>query len=112
MVNPSLFVMRSQVYKYPLHVLSESRCNFLSDNSHKKETSMTLTQDILDQANKGSAGLGEPERLALLQASEKLTVALEQPLEKFIRLFFVRVHVLRNPKASYKADDTRPSMTQ
>jgi hypothetical protein len=73
---------------------------------------MTLTQNILDQANKGSAGLDEPERLALLQASEKLTLALEQPLEKFIRLFFVRIYDLRNPEASYKADDTRTFMTQ
>ena len=51
---------------------------------------MTLTQDILDSASKGPAGLQEPERLALLQASEKLSLALENPMEKFIRLFFVR----------------------
>ncbi|KAJ8107673.1 hypothetical protein OPT61_g8708 [Boeremia exigua] len=49
---------------------------------------MALTQDILDLAAKGPAGLEEPERLALLQAAEKLTRALESPFEKFWRLFF------------------------
>ncbi|KAH6625700.1 S-adenosyl-L-methionine-dependent methyltransferase [Boeremia exigua] len=48
---------------------------------------MTLTEDILNLASRGPTGLDEPERLALLQATEKLTVALENPLEKFIRLF-------------------------
>lgn len=50
---------------------------------------MTLSQDILDLASKGPEGLEESERLALLQAVEKLTVALENPFEKFIRLFAV-----------------------
>lgn len=50
---------------------------------------MTLTQNILDLADKGPEGLEEPERLALLQAAEKLAVALENPFEKFFRLFFV-----------------------
>ncbi|CAN9329794.1 unnamed protein product [Alternaria alternata] len=49
---------------------------------------MTLAQDILDLSNKGPAGLEESDRLALLQASEKLTFALENPLEKFLRYFF------------------------
>jgi hypothetical protein len=52
---------------------------------------MTLAQDILDLSNKGPAGLEESDRLALLQASEKLTFALENPLEKFLRHFFVRL---------------------
>ncbi|KAG9195741.1 hypothetical protein G6011_00862 [Alternaria panax] len=41
---------------------------------------MTLTQNILDLASKGPAGLEEADRLALLQASEKLTLALEHPV--------------------------------
>jgi hypothetical protein len=52
---------------------------------------MTLTQDILDLASKGPAGLEELDRLALLQATEKLTLALETPLDKFLRHFFVRL---------------------
>jgi hypothetical protein len=50
---------------------------------------MTLTQDILQAAGKGAAGLDEAERLALLRASEKLMVSLETPVEKFMRHFFV-----------------------
>jgi hypothetical protein len=50
---------------------------------------MTLTQDILDLASKGPAGLEEPDRDALLRACEKLVLALENPLDKFLRLFFV-----------------------
>jgi hypothetical protein len=53
---------------------------------------MTLSQDILDLASKGPAGLEEPDRLALLQAAEKLTLALETPLDKFLRHFFVRFY--------------------
>jgi hypothetical protein len=52
---------------------------------------MTLVQDILDLASKGPAGLDDAERIALLQASEKLTLALENPMEKFLRHFFVRL---------------------
>lgn len=50
---------------------------------------MTLTRDILDIVNKGPAGLDAPERLALVQAAEKLTAALENPYEKCLRLFTV-----------------------
>ena len=50
---------------------------------------MTLIQDILDLADKGPEGLEETERLALLQAAEKLNGALENPFEKFLRLFTV-----------------------
>ncbi|KAI4619691.1 hypothetical protein J4E83_005546 [Alternaria metachromatica] len=49
---------------------------------------MTLAQDILALASKGPAGLEEADRLALLQASEKLTQALETPMDKFLRHFF------------------------
>ncbi|KAJ4354868.1 hypothetical protein N0V95_003479, partial [Ascochyta clinopodiicola] len=49
---------------------------------------MASTQDILARANNGAAGLEEADRLALLQACEKLMFALETPLEKFFRLFF------------------------
>jgi len=52
---------------------------------------MTLVQDILALASKGPAGLEEADRLALLQASEKLTQALETPMDKFLRHFFVRI---------------------
>ena len=52
---------------------------------------MTLAQDILALASKGPAGLEEADRLALLQASEKLTQALETPMDKFLRHFFVRL---------------------
>ena len=50
---------------------------------------MTLTPGILNLASKGPAGLEEADRLALLQASEKLILALENPLEKFLRHFFL-----------------------
>ncbi|KAF1357755.1 S-adenosyl-L-methionine-dependent methyltransferase [Lizonia empirigonia] len=49
---------------------------------------MTFIQDIVDAASKGPAGLEEADRLALLHAAEKLSLALENPLEKSIRLFF------------------------
>lgn len=54
---------------------------------------MTLIQNILDLAGKGPASLEEHERLSLLQAAEKLTLALENPLEKFLRLFLVWLSV-------------------
>lgn len=50
---------------------------------------MTLTEDILALANQGPAGLDEAGRLGLLDAAEKLTLALENPMEKFVRMFFV-----------------------
>jgi hypothetical protein len=53
---------------------------------------MTLTQDILDLMDKGPEGLEEAERLELLQAAEKLNAALENPFEKFLRLFTVCCH--------------------
>jgi hypothetical protein len=66
---------------------------------------MTLSQDILDLASKGPAGLEEPDRLALLQAAEKLTLALETPLDKFLRHFFVRLPILIHyPHAIYILD--------
>ncbi|KAF2030729.1 S-adenosyl-L-methionine-dependent methyltransferase [Setomelanomma holmii] len=46
-----------------------------------------LAQQLLDAASKGPTGLAETDRLALLQASTKLSEALENPLEKFFRLF-------------------------
>jgi hypothetical protein len=49
-----------------------------------------LTQQILDFAGKGPGGLDEESRLALLQASFKLTAALENPFEKTVRMLFVR----------------------
>jgi len=52
---------------------------------------MTLSQDILECAKKGPESLEETERAMLLQAAEKLTAALENPLEKFTRLFFVGI---------------------
>lgn len=52
---------------------------------------MTLAQNILALASKGPAGLEEAERLALLQAFEKLTQALETPMDKFLRNFFLRL---------------------
>jgi hypothetical protein len=51
---------------------------------------MSLTQQILDAATKGPAELGEADRLALLQACQKLGDVLENPVEKFIRQFWVR----------------------
>jgi hypothetical protein len=47
-----------------------------------------LTQQILDFAGKGPGGLDEESRLALLQASFKLTAALENPFEKTVRMLF------------------------
>lgn len=57
---------------------------------------MTLTQDMLDLTGKGPEGLEGPERKALYEAAEKLTFALENPFEKFIRLFTVR-HPSQSP---------------
>jgi len=81
---------------------------------------MTLAQDILALASKGPAGLEEADRLALLQASEKLTQALETPMDKFLRHFFVRLsmlisilhpaHISTTPQD--KADDARQFTTQ
>jgi hypothetical protein len=51
---------------------------------------MTLTEEILALAGQGSAGLSEADRMGLLAAAEKLTSALENPIEKFARLFMVR----------------------
>ena len=48
-----------------------------------------LAQQLLDAASKGPAGLTETDRLALLQASTKLIETFENPIEKFLRLFFV-----------------------
>jgi hypothetical protein len=51
---------------------------------------MSLTQQILGAAAKGPAELGEADRLALLQACQKLGDALENPVERFVRQFWVR----------------------
>lgn len=51
-----------------------------------------LTKQLSELANKGPAGLEETDRIALLHASYKLSDALESPIEKFIRLFFVYPH--------------------
>jgi hypothetical protein len=48
-----------------------------------------LAQQMLDLASKGPAEVAEADRSALLQASVKLSEALENPLEKFLRLFMV-----------------------
>lgn len=50
---------------------------------------MTLTGDILALAEQGPGGLDEAGRMELLAATEKLTLALENPLEKFVRMFLV-----------------------
>ncbi|KAJ4409811.1 hypothetical protein N0V91_002285 [Didymella pomorum] len=50
---------------------------------------MTLTEEILALAGQGSAGLNEADRMGLLAAAEKLTSALENPIEKFARLFMI-----------------------
>jgi hypothetical protein len=55
----------------------------------QRQDIMTLTQDILNHVDKGPEGLEESERLALVQAAEKLTVALENPFVKSLRLFTV-----------------------
>ncbi|KAJ4363369.1 hypothetical protein N0V83_009661 [Neocucurbitaria cava] len=47
-----------------------------------------LTKQLSELASKGPAGLEEADRIALLHASYKLSDALENPIEKFIRLFF------------------------
>jgi len=49
-----------------------------------------LTQQILDLAAKGPGDLDEESRLALLQASFKLTEAVENPFEKTVRMLLVR----------------------
>lgn len=48
-----------------------------------------LIQQLSEFAAKGPGDLEEPERLALIQAAGKLSDALENPVEKFIRLFMV-----------------------
>lgn len=48
-----------------------------------------LIKQLSDLTAKGPAGLEEADRLAILQATSKLTDALENPIEKFLRLFFV-----------------------
>lgn len=60
---------------------------------------MALLEDILALAKKGPEGLDESDRVALLQAAEKLAVALENPLEKWMRLFVVGIsscHTVRS----------------
>ena len=49
-----------------------------------------LTQQILELASKSPPDLAEADRHTLLQASYKLSDALENPLEKMMRLFLVR----------------------
>lgn len=48
-----------------------------------------LANQLLQAVEKGAADLGEPARLALLQASMKLTQTLENPVERMFRLCFV-----------------------
>lgn len=48
-----------------------------------------LAQQLLQAVEKGAADLGEPARLALLQASVKLVETLENPVERLLRLCFV-----------------------
>ncbi|KAF3036815.1 hypothetical protein E8E12_006039 [Didymella heteroderae] len=48
---------------------------------------MTLTEDILTRASQGPVGLDDTDRMGLLAAAEKLTLALENPIEKFARMF-------------------------
>ncbi|KAH7408672.1 O-methyltransferase-domain-containing protein [Phaeosphaeria sp. MPI-PUGE-AT-0046c] len=47
-----------------------------------------LAQQVLQAVEKGAADLGEPARLALLQASVKLVETLENPVERLLRLSF------------------------
>ena len=49
----------------------------------------SLTQQISALAEKGPADLQEADRAALLAATTKLQSAIENPLEKIIRLAFV-----------------------
>jgi hypothetical protein len=51
---------------------------------------MTLTEDILALAGQGPAGLNDADRIGLLAATEKLTSSLENPMERFARMFMVR----------------------
>lgn len=53
-----------------------------------------LAQQLRQAVETSAADLGEPERLALLQASIKLIETLENPLERLFRLCFVGL--LRN----------------
>ncbi|KAJ4369437.1 hypothetical protein N0V86_009271 [Didymella sp. IMI 355093] len=48
---------------------------------------MTFTDDILALADQGPANLAEAERMGLVAAAEKLILALENPMEKFVRMF-------------------------
>jgi hypothetical protein len=50
-----------------------------------------LAQQLLDIANKGASDLNEADRSALLQATYKLSSALESPVEQIFRLCFVRI---------------------
>lgn len=47
-----------------------------------------LAQKVLQAVEKGAVDLGEPARLALLQASIKLVETLENPVERMFRLCF------------------------
>jgi hypothetical protein len=48
-----------------------------------------LAQQLLNIANKGASELNEADRSALLQATYKLSSALESPVEQIFRLCFV-----------------------
>ena len=51
---------------------------------------MELARQIAEFTNKGAIELEESDRIALLQATNKLTEALESPPEKLVRWCMVR----------------------
>jgi hypothetical protein len=53
-----------------------------------------LTKQILELASKGPCDLAEADRAALLQASFNLVDALENPMEKMLRMFLVSLPYL------------------
>jgi hypothetical protein len=63
----------------------------------------SLTQDILQFMGKDPVGLTESDRVALLQASYKLTDTLENAGEKILKLWVMSVYELhvRHTLTSY-----------
>lgn len=53
-----------------------------------------LANQLEELASRGAADLEGAERLALLKATYKLSDALENPMEKILRMFFVSVELL------------------
>ena len=77
-----------------------------------KNTMADLAQLLLQAAEKGAADLGEPARLALLQASVKLMETLENTVERMFRLCFVSAVAEPNGREHVKLTRiSRPSMS-